>query len=171
LLALSLGFNKCLAVEPTPDLAASLRRTFRTFEEVRVAEVAVTNSPSSTVNFSNRYFWSVENRVVPDSEAQNLDRVPNARLVDLIQEHSIDRISLLKMDIEGAEEEVILGLEDDVWSRIDRLHLEIHQMYGVQGDSLIAYVTQQGFEVLDFKDRSPILEILFQKIIPGTDFS
>ena len=136
-----------------------------------MAEVAVTNSPSSTVNFSNRYFWSVENRVVPDSEAQNLDRVPNARLVDLIQEHSIDRISLLKMDIEGAEEEVILGLEDDVWTRIDRLHLEIHQMYGVQGDSLIAYVTQQGFEVLDFKDRSPILEILFQKIIPGTDFS
>lgn len=67
------------------------------------------------------------------------------------------------MDIEGTEEEVILGLEDSFWTRIDRLHLEIHQMYEIQGDRLIDYVTQQGFEVLDFKDRSPILEILFQK--------
>jgi FkbM family methyltransferase len=165
LLALSLGFDKCLVVEPNRNLANSLRSAFRDFSGVRVVEVAVTNSFSTTVGFSNLDFLGVENRVISDSETPSLVSVSNARLIDLIQENGIDKISLLKMDIEGSEEEVILGLEDSIWAQIDRLHLEIHQMYGVQADSLINHVKQRGFEVLDFKDRTPILEILFQKII------
>jgi FkbM family methyltransferase len=48
------------------------------------------------------------------------------RLDDLITEYAIDTVDLLKMDIEGAEYDVLTSLRSDAFSRIDRIVMELH---------------------------------------------
>jgi FkbM family methyltransferase len=163
LLALSLGFDKCLVVEPNRNLANSLRSAFRDFSGVRVVEVAVTNSLSTTVGFSNLDFLGVENRVISDSETPSLVSVSNARLIDLIQENGIDKISLLKMDIEGAEVELLLHEEAHVLQRVDQLTVEFHDFWYPELKSRTEQaktrLVQAGFEMIRFTPNNK--DVLF----------
>lgn len=52
------------------------------------------------------------------------------RLSDIIREEHIDRIDLLKVDTEGAEEDVLAGLDPPDWERIRQAVVETH--HGVE---------------------------------------
>jgi hypothetical protein len=57
-------------------------------------------------------------------------RVVNCRLRRLsgvIDESQIQRIDLLKVDTEGAEEDVLAGIESRHWDRIRQAVVEVHQ--------------------------------------------
>jgi FkbM family methyltransferase len=51
-------------------------------------------------------------------------------LADVIREHDIDRIDYLKIDVEGAELDVLRGIAGDDWSRIAQLGAEVHDIDG-----------------------------------------
>lgn len=40
--------------------------------------------------------------------------------------HAIDRVDLLKIDTEGAEREVLAGLDEDDWAKITQMMIEVH---------------------------------------------
>src|SRR6266498_2223177 len=48
------------------------------------------------------------------------------RLSDVMKEEGIDRIDLLKIDAERSEEEVLAGIEDEDWEKIDQIVMEAH---------------------------------------------
>ena len=48
------------------------------------------------------------------------------RLSDVMKEEGIERIDLLKIDVERAEEEVLGGIEEEDWEKIDQIVLEAH---------------------------------------------
>jgi FkbM family methyltransferase len=48
------------------------------------------------------------------------------RLSDVIKEQGIERINLLKMDVERSEEEVLGGIDEDDWDKIDQIVMEAH---------------------------------------------
>jgi amino acid adenylation domain-containing protein/FkbM family methyltransferase len=48
------------------------------------------------------------------------------RLSDVIKEQGIERINLLKIDVEHAEEDVLRGIKDEDWEKIDQIVLEAH---------------------------------------------
>jgi FkbM family methyltransferase len=151
LLSLALGFKKCLVVEPTESLSKSLRNTFRKFPGVFVEQVAITNLESPFISFndlSGSEYFTVGNRVILDDSRSDLEKVPNSRLIYLIERYNIQKISLVKIDIEGQEQDVIFGLEDSIWEIIDRIHLEIHVLYGLDSQKIIHYVLSKGFKVL-----------------------
>jgi FkbM family methyltransferase len=168
LLALALGFKKCLVVEPTESLAKSLRNTFRKFPGVFVEQVAITNLEASFISFDDCKYFTVGNRVILDDSKSDLEKVPNSRLIYLIERYNIQKISLIKIDIEGQEQDVILGLEDSIWEIIDRIHLEIHVMHGLDGQKIIHYVLSKGFKVLHDDNMEGLREkshrsLLFEK--------
>src|SRR6266508_1357144 len=48
------------------------------------------------------------------------------RLSDVMREQGVERINLLKIDVERAEEDVLRGIEEEDWEKIDQIVLEAH---------------------------------------------
>jgi FkbM family methyltransferase len=49
---------------------------------------------------------------------------------DVLREHDIQRIDYLKIDVEGAELDVLAGITTDHWSRIAHIDAEVHDIDG-----------------------------------------
>ncbi len=49
-------------------------------------------------------------------------------LSQIIAEHAVDHVDLLKIDVEKAELDVLLGIEAEDWRKIDRIVLEVHDL-------------------------------------------
>ena len=59
-------------------------------------------------------------------DVQNVECVPLSRAVELT---GADRVDLLKVDVEGAEIEILEGAGPEVWPRIDRVVVEYHDLF------------------------------------------
>lgn len=64
----------------------------------------------------------------------------------LARRPDIERIDLLKVDVEGAELDVLEGLDDEDWDRVDQIALELQDTDGL-ADKVITILTKHGFEV------------------------
>lgn len=79
---------------------------------------------------------------VPEVAQADIDAILKARLVletvsvpvrtisDVIREHAVERIDLLKIDVEGGEIEVLEGIVDEDWPRIRQIVVEVHDVDG-----------------------------------------
>ncbi|MFD7236555.1 FkbM family methyltransferase [Streptomyces syringium] len=64
----------------------------------------------------------------------------------VVKEHGIERIGLLKIDVERGELEVLRGIDAGLWPRIQRVLLEVHDIDGRLG-RIVAELAGLGFEV------------------------
>jgi FkbM family methyltransferase len=64
----------------------------------------------------------------------------------VIDEHQVDRIGLLKLDVEGAELEVLRGVRDDHWPRLGAIAAEVEDVDG-RLDRVRELLTQRGMVV------------------------
>jgi FkbM family methyltransferase len=48
------------------------------------------------------------------------------KISDIIKEYEIDKINLLKIDVEKSEVDVLLGIDDRDWCKIDQIVVEVH---------------------------------------------
>ncbi|WNM31350.1 FkbM family methyltransferase [Streptomyces sp. Li-HN-5-11] len=67
-------------------------------------------------------------------------------LAALMKEHAVDRVGLLKVDVERGELEVLRGIDPDVWPRIRRVVLEVHDIAGRLGE-IVGLLAGLGYEV------------------------
>jgi hypothetical protein len=65
-------------------------------------------------------------------------------LSEVILEHNVARIDMLKIDVEGSECEVIMGLESVLWPRIRQAVVEVHDMAG-RVDDVARLFRDHGF--------------------------
>jgi FkbM family methyltransferase len=56
--------------------------------------------------------------------------VPVQPLSSALRDASVDRVDLLKVDVEGAELEVLEGLDDGDWPRVHRIAMEVNDVDG-----------------------------------------
>ena len=83
----------------------------------------------------------------------------NARLVTLssiIEAEGIDRIDILKVDVEGAELSLLRGIADRHWAKVQQLALEV-ESFAIR-DTIIALLTKKGFHtsaVASERERTP----------------
>lgn len=74
------------------------------------------------------------------------------RLSDVINENGIERINLLKIDVQKSEMDVILGIDAGDWRRIDQVVLEVHDLGG-RLERITCLLKDQGFEVTMEQDH------------------
>jgi FkbM family methyltransferase len=67
-------------------------------------------------------------------------------LSGVLQEHGVDCIDLLKIDVEKSEMDVLAGLSDEDWPRVSQIVAEVHDM-GDRLRELPALLRSRGFEV------------------------
>ena len=57
------------------------------------------------------------------------ESVPCIGLEGAIEKCGVEKIDLLKVDVEGAEVEILEGADPKIWQRIDRIALEFHERF------------------------------------------
>jgi FkbM family methyltransferase len=95
--------------------------------------------------------------------------VDTVSLADVVEEHSVERCDLLKLDCEGSEYPLIFGAPRALWQRIDRVAMEYHAVAGApvswSGEGLAAYLEEVGHAVeLRPKGHHPGKGVLFSTL-------
>lgn len=86
---------------------------------------------------------------------------PLTTISALIRAHEVERVDLLKVDVEGAELDVLLGIEAADWPKIRQLVVEVHDVRGRVGE-LRRMLAARGYHtVVDQEDWAlhPLLGI------------
>jgi FkbM family methyltransferase len=95
-------------------------------------------------------------RMAADRMSGEVRRVRVTTLAAVVAAHDIDRIDLLKIDVEKAEAEVLEGVGEQLWERIDRIVLEVHDIDG-RLDAVIGQLTARGYTVGHHQDARLVL--------------
>jgi amino acid adenylation domain-containing protein/FkbM family methyltransferase len=78
-------------------------------------------------------------------------RCPLRRLSEVMRAEGVEHIDLLKIDVERAEWQVLGGIDEEDWARIDQVVLEVHDEVEALGsgqtEKLVALLRQRGFTV------------------------
>jgi FkbM family methyltransferase len=92
---------KILSIEPHPENFALLKANVETVPRLLPIRACVTGTPQSTVRFTaDLAAWG--NRIGIDGHGV---LAPALTIDEICNQHGIEKIDLLKLDIEGAEEE------------------------------------------------------------------
>jgi FkbM family methyltransferase len=117
---------KIFSVEPHPENFALLKTKVETVPRILPIRGCVTGTPQSAVRFAvDQAAWG--NRIATDSHGV---LVPAITIDQLCEQNGIEKIDVLKLDIEGAEAQV---LENGTFlARTDHIIVELHGDYGFQ---------------------------------------
>lgn len=74
----------------------------------------------------------------------------------VVREHGIERIDLLKIDVEKAELEIFRGIEDQDWPRIQQVVVELHDL-DHRLDTMTALLREHGLSQI-VVDQAPTLK-------------
>lgn len=132
-LPFSRTYDQVIAIEPHPDNAAHLREMFKDTENVEIIEAAVsnTNEPQKlhlhvrirTVGTMASSLKVEKNNVLKDT----FHTVTTIKLSELLKARGIERVAILKMDIEGSEYDVFEDLlDEEMMGTIDKIMYECH---------------------------------------------
>ena len=66
-------------------------------------------------------------------------------LSEVIRENKIERIDLLKIDVEESELDVLAGIRDEDWAKIKQIVLEVESREGL--DAIVPMLKERGYEV------------------------
>jgi FkbM family methyltransferase len=74
-------------------------------------------------------------------------------LSSVIAEHNVEKIDLLKIDCEGAEWQVLQGIEANDWSKIKSMVIEVHNVNGRLAE-VEALLREKGFtKIVDEREK------------------
>lgn len=120
---------KSYCVEMNPKFHKICQDTFKNNNNIIPINAAIYKEHNSYINFkSNREdLFNLGNTISDGFNDKKYSlNVPTVSLKGLIDDFNIDRISFLKVDIEGYEYEFFENLEDELLDKIDKIFLEFH---------------------------------------------
>ncbi len=91
-------------------------------------------------------------RLVDDRMRAQPRRCRLSTLTEVVAAHGIDRIDLLKIDVEKAEADVLAGIDEHTWERVDQVVLEVHDLHG-RLRAVLDQLRARGFDAVHEQDR------------------
>ena len=144
--------SKIIAIEPEPGnfklLQANLKLNNCTnVKLIRAALVAGKELNTKLYLSKNTHNHST----APLSK--NCIQVHATNLKKLLEENKIEKIGLLKMDIEEAEFEIVLNIDNETWNKIRYAAIEYHESGNNKREDLENITRQHGFSVEHFPNK------------------
>jgi FkbM family methyltransferase len=150
--------RRVVAFEPAPPNYPYLVRNMRLngLSNVIAVNKAVSNTSEdrvftvSQVTDARHTFYATE-----FSGGGTQTQVKCTTLKDAIFDYNLDKLSLVKMDCEGGEYDILFNLDDETLQRIPRLACEIHEGPGIPytWQDLIGFMESKGFTVEVYDQR------------------
>jgi FkbM family methyltransferase len=160
--------SKIIAFEPAPENFEALGRNLEMHKtngvEVhqcglgpKTGEAALTYYPLSPANstfypqgkeLQKEFCTEVLGQEVTDAYFENKMEVtvPIERLSHFLDQSAVTKIDLFKIDVEGAELDVIGGVDDKHWPMVQNIVLEACNTAG-EADKIQALLKSKGFEI------------------------
>lgn len=166
---------RIIAFEPIPPTVEKLKTNVALYDlEVEVCECALSNEEGSAPftfyprlsAMSGRYADEVEDRQITKTFLSNQDErltdyadeiiegrfekkeywCPITTISNVIDERGIERVDLLKIDVEKSELDVIQGIREQDWCRIQQVVIEVHDT-SRRLDEISGLLEKHGFLV------------------------
>ncbi len=95
--------------------------------------------------------------IYPNPHGQDTIQVEAITLEDIVDQFSLSKIDILKMDCEGSEYKILYNLPDKLWGQITSLTMETHKGFheNETKSHLVALLKKKDFEVKE--DNSDLL--------------
>jgi len=140
------------AFEPLPESFSRLQEHVRlnAVTNVRASQEAIAGA-EGTLSLYTVTGLSGQHRTAGSGDGASAPplRVPATTLGRAFERHGITRCDLLKIDCEGAEFEIVLGLEPRILQRIARIVLEYHDHVTAHThEELVRFLEAHGFAVI-----------------------
>jgi FkbM family methyltransferase len=154
--------GRVIAVEPNPPIVDKLRRNIKLneFTNVKVYEAACTDKTARL-----RFFPSPEERSLwsslspKNSGGEDAIEVDGMPLDSIAEIEKLPRMDLVKIDVEGAEMQVLRGMEKILTTFRPRLIMELKSdaldNLGASMEEVLSLLRQHGYkraQTLDFQD-------------------
>lgn len=136
------------AIEPDPESYALYRRNLEAAKvRFHAVNLALAAHPGRTVIYQSPD-CAAANSFFPEiaSSSTRPLEVATTTLPALLTEWKLEKIDLLKIDIEGAEHEVLTACPDDVWARVRFLVMEYHRLPTKDPARLFSLLRDKGFQ-------------------------
>jgi FkbM family methyltransferase len=117
--------RRVLTFEPHPDNFKFLKQNTETYANVTARCMAVAGKRgTATLHVSDIPAAHSLYRPKAAQAIVGTAQVETITLADILLENQVDCCDLLKIDVEGAEYDILYGLPDDLWPRIRRVAME-----------------------------------------------
>jgi len=143
---------KVLAYEPMPANFKRLSEYKHEFEEfdwtLNHIAVAATNEP--LVLYTNTLDgFSSRSSIFDKGDDKIKVEVPSITFDQIIAEHGLKKIDLLKLDCEGSEYPILYNMGEEQFKLVDNLCIESHQGQGADENhhTLVNYLRQYNYQV------------------------
>ena len=163
-LGANVGFFSCLIApvarkvvcyEPIPENFAELEKNVESRPNISPVREAVAGKTGTLRlyrpkhnRWTGRYSMYFETN---PNTSEEFDEVPSITLDQVFSRHGIARCDLLKIDVEGAEYEILWATTDETFSKICRIYGEYHGVHPnrsqMHGGTLSSFLHSKGFEV------------------------
>src|SRR5262249_29731446 len=74
------------------------------------------------------------------------------RLSELMRGEGVERVGLLKIDVQRAEKEVLEGIDEEDWGKIEQVGMEVHDRGGGESEGRVEEIGEElrgrGFRVV-----------------------
>jgi FkbM family methyltransferase len=136
-------FGHCIAFEPNPQVTDKLRKSIEIngFEDrTQVKQVALGREPWGEACLYIPHGEPKNARIVPveyrfSANEDQMIKVPRARVDTLLKD--IDRLDFVKIDAEGAEADIVVGMERTLRRLKPMLLIEFNASRGYNGRNLV----------------------------------
>ncbi|NDB27969.1 FkbM family methyltransferase [archaeon] len=155
---LSYNVKNIHAFEPNPNALINLYDRYENNNNVKIINKAVSNKSDKLVfhyHPENSTISSFDkNHLIPHLPSKELMeiQVDTIRLDDYCNINSINNIDLLKIDVEGAEYDILENLDDAFYKKVKNVLIEFHDNHSGQLKNLIKFMREKGFIINDFSD-------------------
>jgi FkbM family methyltransferase len=116
-------------------------------KNIVVSGKAVSGKSGQSVLFVQKNNGAIASLVLEDKK--NRFRVQTTTLNDIIKENKLSRIDYLKIDVEGAEYEILFKTKKENLEKIKYLTIEVHKINGLKyhPQMLVNFLQKNGFKV------------------------
>lgn len=80
-------------------------------------------------------------------------------LSQVLRDEEVERVDLLKIDVEGAEWEVLMGVADGDWPKIRQLVIEVHDAHG-RVARIESFLKERGYQVVIDREDWAVHQLL-----------
>lgn len=169
--------RKVVCYEPVPENFAQLKKNIEGWPNIFPVCEAVAGKAGTLRLYRPRYHrWASRYSMYHDANpntSKEFDEVPAITLDQLFERHRISSCDLLKMDVEGAEFDILWATSDRTFSRIRRIYGEYHHVHSNDShrniDALSSFLHSKGFDVEIVTKRKKVNYGLFFAIQAGVN--
>jgi len=151
------GCKNVYAFEPNKEATKNAKSILGNNEDYELIEKAIgihDGELTFYVSENNTTIGSISKEHVANHSNPIEVKVPCISLKSFIGEKGMEKISLIKMDIEGAEYQIIEDLDEDIFNMTESFLIEFHGNDGKIVDNLINKITSFGFRLDQIRDQS-----------------